>query len=135
MRRLVVNGRDRTDGAPTDAAGRFDPQLLRYAYLYRADSAFELGRYAQAVEFYDQVASRFAKHHSSMTALIQIVNCYSNLGDESRAMTAHRRAQMRLEKLPEEAFSVDDALLDREAWERWLKNMPVGDLTTATATG
>jgi tetratricopeptide (TPR) repeat protein len=109
-------------------------QVLRYAYLYRADCAFDLGRYAEAVEYYDQVASRFTRHHSSMTALIQIVNCYSNLGDDNRARTAHTRALVRLKKLPDEAFNQDDSLLDRDAWERWLQNMPAGDVGSASAS-
>ena len=68
-----------------------------------------------------------------MTALIQIVNCYSNLGDAARAQAAHRRALLRLDALPDEAFEASDALLDRAAWERWLKNMPVGQ-ASADAT-
>ena len=112
------------DGAPAAAAG--PEQLLRYACLYQADCAFELGRYADAVVRYDHVAGRFHRHHTSMTALIQIVNCYTNLGDLDRARAAHRRALLRLRELPDEAFKEPDALLDREAWERWLKNMPVG---------
>ena len=58
-----------------------------------------------------------------MTALIQIVNCYSNLGDTDRARAAHRRALLRLEELPDEAFEAPDALLDRPAWERWLNRL------------
>ena len=100
-------------------------------YLYRAESAYDLGRYAEAVEYFDQVAGRFAQHHSSMTALIQIVNCYVNLGDTIRARTAHHRALVRLNKLPDEAFDAEDALLDRKAWEQWLKNIPVDDTLTA----
>ncbi len=110
-------------------------QMLRHAFLYRADCAFELGMYPQAIAFYDDYAGRYSQHHSSMTALIQIVNCYSNLGDMGRADTAHRRAIARLGELPEEAFKVPDALLDRPAWERWLKNMPVGETQTASAGG
>lgn len=120
---------DHQSSASADADAE---QILRYAYLYRADSAFDLGRYAEAVEYYDQVASRFAQHHSSMTALIQIVNCYVNLGDDTRAMTAHRRALIRLKKLPDEAFETPDALFDRPAWERWLQNMPL-EISTAAA--
>ena len=116
----------RDDEASAVPGAIVDDQILRYAYLYRADCAFELGRYAEAVELYDQVASRFTRHHSSMTALIQIVNCYSKLGDLNRARTAHRRALLRLKKLPDEAFAAPDVLLDREAWERWLQNMPAG---------
>ncbi len=107
-------------------------QMLRNAFLYRADCAYELGMYPQAVTLYDDYAGRYARHHSSMTALIQIVNCYSNLGDANRARTAHRRAIARLNELPEDAFKATDALLDRAAWERWLKNMPV-ETQTASA--
>jgi len=117
------------DGSVSSAAA--DRQILRYAYLYRAESAYDLGRYAEAVEYFDQVAGRFAQHHSSMTALIQIVNCYVNLGDTIRARTAHHRALVRLNKLPDEAFDAEDALLDRKAWEQWLKNIPVDDTLTA----
>jgi tetratricopeptide (TPR) repeat protein len=116
------------DGSSTSAD---DHQILRYAYLYRAESAYELERYAEAVEYFDQVAGRFAQHHSSMTALIQIVNCYVKLGDTNRARTAHNRALVRLNKLSDEAFDVEDALLDRKAWEQWLKNIPVDDTLTA----
>ncbi len=122
------------DKAAARPRGKAVPeQVLRYAYLYRADCVFDLGRYTEAVEYYDQVASRFARHHSSMTALIQIVNCYSNLGDRNRARTAHARALVRLKKLPDEAFKDDDSLLDRDAWERWLQNMPAGDAQSAAA--
>ena len=100
-------------------------QILRYAYLYRADCALELDRYAEAIEYYDRVVGRFTRHHSSMVALIQIVNCYSRLGDATRARTAHRRAMLRLNTLPDEAFEASDAILDRGAWEQWLQNMPV----------
>ncbi|MHC4767303.1 MAG: tetratricopeptide repeat protein [Planctomycetota bacterium] len=112
------------------AQRRLSAQLHRYACLYQADCLFELGVYAEAVDRYDEVATRFPRHHTSMTALIQIVNCFSNLGDTLRARAAHRRALLRLEALPDEAFEAPDALLDRAAWERWLKNMPVGQTST-----
>ncbi len=69
-----------------------------------------------------------------MTALIQIVNCYAALGDRNRQRTAHARALVRLKKLPDEAFDEDDSLLDRDAWERWLQNMPAGDAQSASAS-
>ena len=83
---------------------------------------------------YDQIAGRFPKHHSSMTALIQIVNCYHRLGDFDRARTAHRRALVRLRELPDEAFNAPDALLDRAAWERWLENMPLEPVVSSATS-
>ncbi len=123
----------REDDTETTPGAMVPEQILRYAYLYRADCAFELGRYGEAVEYYDQVAGRFTRHHSSMTALIQIVNCYSKLGDLNRARTAHRRALLRLKTLPDAAFEAPDVLLDRPAWERWLQNMPVGPVDSSPA--
>jgi tetratricopeptide (TPR) repeat protein len=119
--------------APAPPERRVPQRLVRYACLYQADCAFELGLYSEAILRYDQVAGRFPRHHTSMTALIQIVNCYSNLGDEARARGAHQRAMLRLDELPDEAFEAPDALLDRAAWERWLKNMPVGQTAHAAA--
>jgi tetratricopeptide (TPR) repeat protein len=119
----------------TSGGARLPESLVRYAYLYRGDCVRDLGNYREAVEHYDRVAGRFPQHHSSMTALIHIVNCYASLGDTDRARTAHRRALVRLHKLPEEAFDAPDALLDRGAWERWLQNMPVGDPDASVTAG
>ncbi len=111
---------------------------LRYAYLYRADCAFELAddlpeMYERAIELYDRAAREYVDHHISMVALIQIVACYQNLDDEDRARTAHRRAMVRLAQLPDDAFDEPDALLGRDAWERWLRHMPLGEGAVAAA--
>ncbi len=113
------------------AASPVPQPLLRYSYLYRAECAFSMGAYEDAASWYDRAATRFPDHHSSMTALIQIVNCYHSLGDAGRAGAAHCRALARLRSLPDAAFDAPDALMDRAAWERWLDNMP---LETAAAS-
>jgi tetratricopeptide (TPR) repeat protein len=94
--------------------------------LYRADCAYELDRYEAAAALYDQAARRFGDHHSSMHALVQIINCYERLGDTRAADIAHRNALLRLQQLPDEAFSDPDVLMDRGAWEQWLRARPVG---------
>jgi tetratricopeptide (TPR) repeat protein len=106
---------------------------FRRARLYRADCAYYLGQYAQAVDLYDQVTRQYSTHHSSMYALVQIVNCYRAIGDAERTDAAHRRALARLQQLPDTAFGGPDALMDRAAWERWLEFMPVGPSQTASA--
>jgi TolA-binding protein len=117
-----------------DAYGRRDQRTLdrmqrdalRASFIYRADCAFELGRYEQSIQLYDLAARRYADHHSSMHALVQIVNAYVALGDAGRAEAAHRRALTRLQQLRDEAFEAPDSLMDRSAWERWLEHTPVG---------
>lgn len=111
----------------------FQQDLLRRAHLYRADCAFSLAQYEQAAELYDSIARQWSSHHSSMYALVQIVNCYSALGDAERSAAAHRRALVRLKQLPDNAFAAPDALMDRAAWERWLENTPLGPSKTASA--
>jgi len=59
-----------------------------------------------------------------MVALIQIVNACDRLGDAQRAETAHRRAQLRLAQLPDDAFFGTDGILSRDSWEQWLRNHP-----------
>jgi hypothetical protein len=59
-----------------------------------------------------------------MVALIQIVNACDRLGDTTRAEIAHRRAQLRLAQLPDEAFLIGGGILARESWETWLRNRP-----------
>ena len=121
-------------GEVCDGGGASSSRVLRDACHLRADCVYELEMYAEAVGLYDEMAARFPRHHSSMTALIQIVNCYSKLGDLERARTAHRRALVKLKELSDEAFNAPDALLDRDAWERWLENMPLGEPATASAS-
>jgi tetratricopeptide (TPR) repeat protein len=119
------------------SAGRSAPpgmhDMLRRAHLYRADCAFALGQYEHSVELYEMASRQFADGASSMYALVQIVNCYSAVGDDERAAAAHQRALLRLRQLPESAFAAGDALMDRGAWERWLSSNPAGRQITASA--
>lgn len=112
----------------------FQKGLLRRADYYRADCAFYLGQYEQAIQYYDRAARAYSSHQSSLYALIQIVNSYSALGDRDRAAAAHHRALLRLKQLPDTAFADPDGLMDRAAWERWLDNTPVAPAPDAAAS-
>ncbi len=98
--------------------------MLRRAHLARANAAFDLGEFEQAIQLYEVVDRKYPEHAVSMIALIQIVNACDRLGDVSRAEIAHRRAQLRLAQLPNEAFLVGGGILARESWETWLANRP-----------
>jgi tetratricopeptide (TPR) repeat protein len=119
-----------------DADGAIDQvgdDLVRRAHLYQADCAFELGRFEHAVELYEAASRTYSAGASSMYALVQIVNCYAALGDSERSSAAHQRALLRLKQLPDSAFASPEALMDRAAWERWLRNSPAGATMTASA--
>jgi tetratricopeptide (TPR) repeat protein len=131
----VIENYERRASGPGGLLGVLERDLLRTAQIHRADSTYHLGHYEQAIQLYDQTARRYADHHSSMHALVQIVNACVQLGDEERALAAHRRALVRLHQLRDDAFQAHDALMDRSAWERWLENAPVIPLRSASAGG
>lgn len=108
-------------------------ELVRRAHLYQADCAFELGQFDHAVGLYESASRQYSGGASSMYALVQIVNCYSALGDIERASAAHQRALLRLKQLPDTAFASPESLMDRTAWERWLRNSPVGGETVTAS--
>ena len=60
-----------------------------------------------------------------MHALVRIINCFDRLGDLRRAEVAHRNALLRLSRLPDEAFDDPAAIMDRAAWEEWLRHRPM----------
>ncbi|MBL9119795.1 MAG: tetratricopeptide repeat protein [Phycisphaerae bacterium] len=116
-----------------NGAGRDESKLdslerdaLRLAHLYRADCLFDLGRYQEAIDLYEIAERRYSDSAVSMVALIQIVNAWHELGDLDRAATAHRRAEIRLTQLPDNAFLEAGSIFSRDAWERWLRNAPPG---------
>ena len=131
----VVLALDTKDAAELDP---LDRDALRLAHLYRADCLFDLGRYREAIDFYETAERRYDDSAVSMVALIQIVNAWKELGDAERAATSHRRAEIRLGQLPDSAFMASDSIFRREAWERWLRNSPPnptdGSVVAATPT-
>lgn len=129
---LFSTVRDEYEARDPRRLDRLQQSYLRGAYLYRADCAFHLGLYDQAIDLYDFTARKYSDHRVSMTALIQIVNCYHQLGDMERARAAHNRALVRLRQLPDASFDDPTSLLDRQAWEQWLRNSPLNVASAET---
>jgi len=98
----------------------FEDLLLRNAHFYRADVAFDLGEHEAAIRHYDAAAQRYARDPASLVAMVQIVNCYVELGRWQEARTANERARRRLRELPPEALDAPDLPMTRRHWERWL---------------
>ena len=119
-------------GEALDALAR---DMVREAHLSRAHCAYDLGQFEDAIPLYEAVDRKYPEHASSMVALIQIVNCCDALGDATRAETAHRRAQLRLARLPDDAFLAGGGILARESWEQWLRNHPPGGRRMAGTDG
>ena len=118
---------DRADNRLSD----LDRTILRNAFFYRGDCAFDLGEHEEspegaagwferAIRSYDAAAQRYANEPASLVAMVQIVNCYAALGKWREVRTAHQRAKTRLEELDPSAWENSQAPMDRRYWERWL---------------
>lgn len=92
----------------------------RNASFYRADCAFDLRRFEQAIELYDAAARRWRDHPSSLVALVQMVNAYAELGQHDNARAVNLRARDHLRRIPEEAFNDPSLPMTRKHWQDWL---------------
>jgi len=106
---------------PPERLGPLERMMLRNTIFYRADCAYDLGRFDEAIKFYDAAAQRYASDPASLVAMVQIVNCYASLGKWREARTAHERARARLKELPDGAWNSAAVPMDRRHWERWLE--------------
>lgn len=93
----------------------------RNAYFYRADCAFDLGRYEQAIGLYDQAARRWERDPASLVALVQIVNANCELGRIQEAQIANERARWHLKHIPDSAFEDKNLPMNRKHWQDWLR--------------
>jgi tetratricopeptide (TPR) repeat protein len=108
-----------------DASLRTDLErlYLKLAYFYRADCAYDVADYHEAVKLYGEAAFRYQDDPSALAAYIQIVNSNVALGQYEEAKAANERAKWMLRRMPKEAFTRgSDALAMPQAyWEQWLK--------------
>jgi tetratricopeptide (TPR) repeat protein len=100
-----------------------EKQCLKLAYLWKADCVFQLGRFAEARDLFEEIANRYPEDTVALTARMQIVNAYVKEGNYNDARTAHRRALRMLTQFPDSAF--DGELLNAEGWEEWLRSSQV----------
>ena len=90
---------------------------LRLAYLYRAECAFELRQYDQAIPLYEQAAYRYQNEPVSLSAYLQIINCYYRLGEWQRARTALGRARWLLRRMSPSQFTRQPTGIDLQRWQ------------------
>lgn len=101
--------------------GELDKLYLKLSHFYRADCAYDLGLYQDAIRLYDGAAFRYQDDSSSLSAYVQIVNSYCALGKFEEARTANERAKVLLKRMPAEAFSDGSFAMPKEYWQEWLK--------------
>ena len=101
-------------------AGDLDRVYEQSAYFYRADCAFDLGFYDEAIKLYDAAAFRYQDDPATLAAYVQIVNAYVATNRPEEAKRANERAKWLLKRIPPEAFTDGRFTLSRDRWQQWL---------------
>jgi len=109
------------EARPEEILTPLERTFYRNAYFYRADCAYDLGRFEQARSLYDLAAKRWEDHPASLVALVQIVNTYCEEGAIKEARVANDRARFQLKRIPDEAFDDPTLPMNRQHWEDWLR--------------
>jgi tetratricopeptide (TPR) repeat protein len=94
--------------------------MLRNAFFYRGDCAFDLADYEAAVRHYDAARERYPKDPAALVAMTQVVSAYLARGDHEKASIANLRAKQFYESLPESAWADPNLPMSKRDWERWL---------------
>lgn len=79
--------------------------FLKTSYTYRADCAFDVGKYTEAADLYGRVAWRWQNDPVALAAYVQIVRSYMAAGDLEAARSALARARWILRRIPDTQFS------------------------------
>ena len=102
-------------------ADELDRVYERLAFFYRADCAFDLGLFDEAIKLYDAAAYRYQDDPATLGAYVQIVNAYVATNRPEEAKRANERAKWLLKRIPPEAFTDGRFTLSRDRWQQWLQ--------------
>ncbi|MCA9132390.1 MAG: tetratricopeptide repeat protein [Planctomycetales bacterium] len=99
--------------------------LIRNCYFGEADTLYDLGRWDEAIEAYQTVASRFLNQPESLEALVQMSQCYRKLGEDSKAHKALAQAEQVLSRIPPELDTqfVSLTRTNRQGWSDLLGSL------------
>src|SRR4029077_5390828 len=93
---------------------------LRNCFFEIANCNFLLGRYEAAIAAYSTSAGRYQHEPDSLSAYVQIANCYDHMEKPAEAQSTLAQALLILKQLPDEAFSATPSSKSREDWKKWL---------------
>lgn len=111
--------------ASQDASSLSDVQLtyLRSGYLDRGDVLFDLQRYPEAIAAYSEAGWRYENTPTSLTAMLQVVNCHQRLGELQQARAALARLGWLIKKTPAGAFDPDQGMSSKDYWENLIARL------------
>lgn len=97
--------------------------MRRNCYMLEGACLFDLGRYQEAIEAYQNVSSLYPNEPFVLETFVQIANCWQRLDRPGNAHGAIQQAQITLEQLAGAADFASTTALSREEWKVLLENM------------
>jgi tetratricopeptide (TPR) repeat protein len=94
--------------------------MLRNCFFEIANCHFLRERYEEAIVAYSSSAGRYQNEPDSLTAYVQIANCFDRLQKPAEAMSTLAQAQLILKQLPDSSFTGAPGTMSRDDWQRWL---------------
>jgi tetratricopeptide (TPR) repeat protein len=92
--------------------------IVRNCFFGEADTLFDLGRYDEAIQAYQNVTSHYFNQPESLEALLQMAMCYRKLGETEKVDRALLQAEQVLNRIPPELDSrfVQLTRASRQGW-------------------
>ena len=97
--------------------------MRRNCYMLEGACLFDLGRYQEAIEAYQNVSSLYPNEPFVLETFVQIANCWRRLDRAENAHGAIQQAQLTLEQMPGDADFAATTAFSREEWRMLLTNM------------
>jgi tetratricopeptide (TPR) repeat protein len=100
--------------------------MRRNCYMLEGACLFDLGRYQEAIEAYQNVSSLYTNEPFVLETFVQIANCWQRLDRAENAHGAIQQAQLTLQQLPNNADFAATTAFSREEWRLLLNNLEGG---------
>jgi TolA-binding protein len=97
--------------------------MRRNCYMLEGACLFDLGRYREAIEAYQNVSSLYPNEPFVLETFVQIANCWQRLDRRENARGAIHQARITLEQMPGAADFAATTALSRDEWKVLLENM------------
>jgi TolA-binding protein len=97
--------------------------MRRNCYMLEGACLFDLGRYQEAIEAYQNVSSLYPNEPFVLETFVQIANCWQRLDRAENANGAIQQAQLTLQHLPADADFAATTAFSREEWRMLLSSM------------
>jgi tetratricopeptide (TPR) repeat protein len=97
--------------------------MRRNCYMLEGAVLFDLGRYQQAIEAYQNVSSLYPNEPFVLETFLQIAHCWQRLSRPENARGAVEQARLTLDQLPTDADFLATTAFTRDEWRLLLTDM------------